>query len=385
MWKGLEEVEKEEEKIKIKITSVPTNARLFLDDVALHHNTPSDEVELSDVLHLFTEGKHVLSIEKGGLSAMEDIEIVKGDNGTIHLTLVTAPIEVEPTPEEITLNLGSKDDPVVWVEDKIFDISKDPIKKLANSLKKPTDFETITAIKSWIKNNIKGPGGFERSASAILLDKSGDCSEKSILFTALNRALGIPAVSYEGDTSKLDGSDRTHHAWNYVWLDGEWVMVDCALTPERYRYYPRGIDTNPYTMKPMPSEALYFTSEDNPTKELSELEAPPIEIPPEIPEVPEVPPEVEEPVKPAEIPKEYTTEQAWALKDAFEKVLELTEGRAIMSGKERENLFAGFVFYTDVQKEVINLLMKDITFYTTGRAQLSADEFILLKEKYGMI
>jgi len=93
MWKGLEEVEKEEDKIKIKIKSSPTNARLFLDDIALHHNTPSDEIELSDVMHLFTLGPHILSAEKGGLSAMKEIEIVKGDNGEIELILETAPIE----------------------------------------------------------------------------------------------------------------------------------------------------------------------------------------------------------------------------------------------------------------------------------------------------
>lgn len=94
MWKGLEEVEREEDKIKILIKSSPTNARLFLDDKPLRHNTPSDEVELSDVIHMFTLGSHVLSAEKGGLSAMKDIEIVKGDNGLIELILETAPIEV---------------------------------------------------------------------------------------------------------------------------------------------------------------------------------------------------------------------------------------------------------------------------------------------------
>ena len=102
MWAGLEEVEKEEDKIKISIKSSPSNARLFLDDMALHHNTPADEVELSDVIQLFTPGPHILSVEKGGMSAMKDIKIVKGDNGKIELILETAPIveEEEPVDEE---------------------------------------------------------------------------------------------------------------------------------------------------------------------------------------------------------------------------------------------------------------------------------------------
>jgi len=100
MWKGLEDVEREEDKIKIQIKSSPSNAKLFLDDVSLHHNTPSDEIELSDVIHLFTPGPHILSAEKGGISAMKDIEIEKGDNGEIELILETAPIIAE-VPEEV--------------------------------------------------------------------------------------------------------------------------------------------------------------------------------------------------------------------------------------------------------------------------------------------
>ncbi|MBA7588740.1 hypothetical protein ES708_30808 [subsurface metagenome] len=205
MWRGLEEVEKEEDKIKIRITSIPTNARLFLDDIALHHNTPSDEIELSDMLHLFTLGDHVLSAEKGGLSAMEDIEIVPGDNGLIHLVLVSEPIEEELIEEEI--------------------------------------------------------------------EEEEEVEEEEVV--------------------------------------------------------------GPVTM--------------------------------------------------AEIPKEYTDEQAWALNDAFAKILALTEGPEIMSAEERENLINSFAMYTDGQKQVLELLWRDLTYYTIGKKQLSADEYIALKEKYRMI
>ncbi|MBA7705536.1 hypothetical protein ES703_114367 [subsurface metagenome] len=245
MWKGLEEVEKEEEKIKIKITSTPKNAKLYLDDVALHHNTPSDEIELSDVMHLFTLGKHVLSAEKGGLSVMEDIEIVKGDNGTIHLTLVTEPIVEEPTEEEIE----------------------------------------------------------EEEIKEELIEK--EIEEEKI----------------------------------------EEVVVEEVVEPE--------------TIKEAFEELV---------KRGLELAV-----------------EVYTPIKPAEIPKEYTTEQAWALKEAFAKVLELTEGKAIMSNKEKVEFIDSFSMHTDEQKQVLNLLFKDVLILTRGRNQLSADEFILLEEKYRVI
>lgn len=217
MWETLEEIETEEEKIKIKITSIPTNAKLFLDDIALHHNTPSDEKELSDVIHLFVEGKHVLSAEKGGLSAMIDIEITKGDQGSFHLILETAPFPEEPTEEEIEEE---------EIEEEIIE---------------------------------------------------------------------------------------------------EEIEEEEIIEP------------------------------------------------------------VVEPVKPAEIPAEYTDEQAWALKVAFELILDLTEGKAIMSKKEREDLISNFNLYTTEQKIVLDLLWRDLFFYTEGVKQLSADEYIELKEKYRML
>ena len=212
MWKGLEEVEKEEEKIKIKINSIPTNAKLFLDDVTLHHNTPTDEIELSDVLYLFTLGKHVISAEKGGLSAMEDIEIKKGDNGVIKLILEAAPIPAVPTEEE-----------------------------------KEEEKEEE--------------------------EKEEEKEEEEIII---------------------------------------------------------------------------------------------------------------EPVKIGEIPTTYTIEQAWALKEAFTKILDLTEGTKIMSEKERADLISSFAMYTDGQKIVLNLLWRDLIYYTQGREQLSADEYAELYDKYRM-
>ena len=213
MWKGLEIVEKEEDKIKIKITSTPSNAKLFLDDIALHHNTPSDEIEMSDVMHLFTLGTHILSAEKGGLSAMLDIVITKGDNRTINLILETAPSPAAPTKEE---EEAAKEE-----EEK----------------------------EEEVKEEIK----------------------------------------------------------------------------------------------------------------------------------------VTEPVKSSEIPKTYAPEQEWALKEAFKKVLDLTEGTKVMSEKERTDLINSFNLYTTEQKIVLNLFWRDVTFYTQGKAELSADELAELYEKYRVV
>ena len=84
MWKEVAMVD-----FKILITSEPSNAKLFLDGIALKHNTPSDEVELKDVIDLFTVGKHKIRAERAGVAKEQDITIKAGDNGTIHLILET--------------------------------------------------------------------------------------------------------------------------------------------------------------------------------------------------------------------------------------------------------------------------------------------------------
>jgi hypothetical protein len=63
----------------------------------------------------------------------------------------------------------------------------------------------------------------------IIARREGDCSEHSILFTALARSQGIPCrevtgLGYMGDKSKGFGG----HAWNEVVIDGRWVPVDAT-------------------------------------------------------------------------------------------------------------------------------------------------------------
>ena len=111
-------------------------------------------------------------------------------------------------------------------------------------------------------------------------------------------------------------------------------------------------------------------------------EVPPVE---KVPMEEEVPPEKEvrpEEVKPEEIPAEWTTEQEWALKEAFRKIWALTQGTEVMSEAERKELIASFDLYTEEQKEALNLLWQDVTHYEWGREQISDAEFIELTKKY---
>ena len=63
------------------------------------------------------------------------------------------------------------------------------------------------------------------SASEVLAEMNGDCSEHSTLLTALCRAAGIPCRFVTGVAHVQEG--YYYHAWNQVYV-GRWVAVDAT-------------------------------------------------------------------------------------------------------------------------------------------------------------
>jgi hypothetical protein len=79
-------------------------------------------------------------------------------------------------------------------------------------------------LVAWVHRNVTRagePGG--PSAIDVLETRRGDCDEHTILFTALARAVGLPARTVSG-LVYLNGSFY-YHAWPEVYL-GTWVAVD---------------------------------------------------------------------------------------------------------------------------------------------------------------
>ena len=71
----------------ISVTSNPTNAKLFIDNIDVHHRTPSDQKELVKQLSMLAPGSHKFSASKTGMYGEVVRDIVAGDNGTILITL----------------------------------------------------------------------------------------------------------------------------------------------------------------------------------------------------------------------------------------------------------------------------------------------------------
>ncbi len=84
------------------------------------------------------------------------------------------------------------------------------------------------------------------TATEVLRNGSGDCTEHAVLVVALMRAAGIPARVIDGIVlaANEDGSGVAgYHAWAEIWL-GQWVGVDGTVgeTGTSARYLEFGID-----------------------------------------------------------------------------------------------------------------------------------------------
>ncbi len=90
------------------------------------------------------------------------------------------------------------------------------------------DAEKTQLLRRWVYQYLaKRPVVSLATASEILERRVGDCSEHTILFTALSRGLGIPTKIHVG-LVYLEGR-FLYHAWPVVYLNREWVAVDPTL------------------------------------------------------------------------------------------------------------------------------------------------------------
>jgi hypothetical protein len=84
------------------------------------------------------------------------------------------------------------------------------------------------------------------TATEVLRNGSGDCTEHAVLVVALMRAAGIPARVVDGIVlaANEDGTGQAgYHAWAEIWL-GQWIGVDGTVgeTGTSARYLEFGID-----------------------------------------------------------------------------------------------------------------------------------------------
>jgi hypothetical protein len=103
-------------------------------------------------------------------------------------------------------------------------------------------------VVNWVNGNLDKRSGARGAATAteVLAEGAGDCTEHSALAVALLRAAGLPARQVDGIVYLVEADGRPvagYHAWSEVWI-GRWIAIDAMFgeTGTSARYLMFGYD-----------------------------------------------------------------------------------------------------------------------------------------------
>ncbi len=98
-------------------------------------------------------------------------------------------------------------------------------KTIINNIQNKNNRIKVQAVFNWVYKNMKKEITISLpSALDVLHTMKGDCNEHAYLFTALVRALKIPAKIITGLV--FTKGRFYYHAWTSVYIDGQWIEMD---------------------------------------------------------------------------------------------------------------------------------------------------------------
>ena len=100
--------------------------------------------------------------------------------------------------------------------------------------------DVVRNIYQWVVDNITydhdkaaqlaSATGYVPDPDATLASGTGICFDYASLGAAMLRSLGIPCQVITGYVSP----DDVYHAWNMVYIDGEWISVEISIKPNSW-------------------------------------------------------------------------------------------------------------------------------------------------------
>jgi hypothetical protein len=103
-----------------------------------------------------------------------------------------------------------------------------------------SDGARAEALRAFVHRHITGKdfASVFASASSVLRDRSGDCTEHAVLLAAMLRAAGIPSrlaagVVYAREFAGVRGC-YAWHMWTQALIDGQWMDFDATLAGRRF-------------------------------------------------------------------------------------------------------------------------------------------------------
>jgi hypothetical protein len=121
--------------------------------------------------------------------------------------------------------------PIIDSDDPLI---RDAVQRTLESAK-PGDAARAEALRAFVHRHITGKdlASVFASASSVMRDRSGDCTEHAVLLAAMLRAAGIPSrlaagMVYAREFAGVRGC-YAWHMWTQALIDGEWRDLDATL------------------------------------------------------------------------------------------------------------------------------------------------------------
>jgi transglutaminase-like putative cysteine protease len=187
---------------------------------------------------------------------MESVTLVLDFPGTLPPESMSAPnqFEVERGASSVTLRLtragaeketvGTAEREVFLKPDRFVQSDARELKAVADSLRGATRSDPwvlARAVAAWVDGRITKKGMEHGYASAldVYRSRAGDCTEHSLLTTAILRAAGVPARPVVGLAFSEPDRAFVGHMWVEAYVD-RWRTLDAlnlGLDPIRIRVY----------------------------------------------------------------------------------------------------------------------------------------------------
>ena len=101
--------------------------------------------------------------------------------------------------------------------------------EILNTITEKNDYNKVLKIHNWIVDNLEY--NLQDSSNNVniygaLKDKKVVCEGYARLFKSLMDKLEIPYILVSGEGIDLDTGNSENHAWNYIYLKGNWYAID---------------------------------------------------------------------------------------------------------------------------------------------------------------
>lgn len=101
--------------------------------------------------------------------------------------------------------------------------------EILNSITEQNDYYKIMKAHNWIVENVEynmDESNFNANLYGALKDKKVVCEGYARLFKSLMDKMDIPCILVSGTGIDAETGKRENHAWNYVYLKGNWYAID---------------------------------------------------------------------------------------------------------------------------------------------------------------